>query len=130
MRSLGRSPVWAAGNIAEFHNHVYDARTRLKHWTSASEQAALLARARRSGPSTARASVDLPFVWSDQDEVRLQHVSDPDLADVAVTEQIEGYGVLYAYHRDGEVVGGTAFDAPRAMSQLRRELRSRLPGSA
>ena len=76
----GVPDVYAAGDCARWHNHVFDphddAVMRVEHWTNAAEQGAaaarnLLAVAAGSAPM---AYESVPFFWSDQFESRIQFV--------------------------------------------------------
>ena len=72
--------VYAAGDVARWHNHVFDphddAEMRVEHWTNAAEQGAAAARnllaAAAGRPPVAYESV--PFFWSDQFDSRIQFV--------------------------------------------------------
>jgi NADPH-dependent 2,4-dienoyl-CoA reductase/sulfur reductase-like enzyme len=78
--STGAPGVFAAGDIARWHNHVFDphddAVMRVEHWTNAAEQGAVAAKnllAQSAGePTTPYESV--PFFWSDQFDSRIQFV--------------------------------------------------------
>jgi len=76
----GLPGVYAAGDCARWHNHVFDphddAVMRVEHWTNAAEQGAaaarnLLAVAAGSAPTPYES---VPFFWSDQFESRVQFV--------------------------------------------------------
>ena len=76
----GAPGVYAAGDCARWHNHVFDphddAVMRVEHWTNAAEQGAAAARnllaVATGGTPTPYESV--PFFWSDQFESRIQFV--------------------------------------------------------
>ncbi len=76
----GAPGVYAAGDCARWHNHVFDphddAVMRVEHWTNAAEQGAAAARnllaVAAGGTPTPYESV--PFFWSDQFESRIQFV--------------------------------------------------------
>jgi NADPH-dependent 2,4-dienoyl-CoA reductase/sulfur reductase-like enzyme len=76
----GVDGVYAAGDCARWHNHVFDphddAEMRVEHWTNAAEQGAaaarnLLAVANGEEPVPYES---VPFFWSDQFESRVQFV--------------------------------------------------------
>jgi len=113
--------VWAVGDAAEWLNPRYGVRHRVEHWTTAREQAAHVAASIAAGTAVPFAAV--PYVWSDQHDVRLQHVGDPDLTDVGVeVERSDAGRVLYRYYREGAVVGATGFNAQVAIARVRRDL--------
>ncbi len=76
----GAPGVYAAGDCARWHNHVFDphddAVMRVEHWTNAAEQGAAAARnllaVTAGGTPTPYESV--PFFWSDHFESRIQFV--------------------------------------------------------
>lgn len=121
LRADGVSGVWAVGDAAEWPNPRYGVRHRVEHWTTAREQAAHVAASIAAGTAASFAAV--PYVWSDQHDVRLQHVGDPDLTDVEVeVERSDAGPVLYRYRRQGAVVGATGFNAQAAIARIRRDL--------
>lgn len=72
--------VFAAGDCARWHNHVFDphddAVMRVEHWTNAAEQGAHAARnllAQAAGQALSPYE-SVPFFWSDQFESRVQFV--------------------------------------------------------
>ncbi|MGP3535650.1 NAD(P)/FAD-dependent oxidoreductase [Microbacterium sp. RD1] len=121
LRADGVEGVWAVGDAAEWHNPRYGVRQRVEHWTTAREQAAHVAASIVTGTATPFAAV--PYVWSDQHDVRLQHVGDPDLSGVDVeVERWDAGRALYLYRRDGAVVGATGFNAQAPIARIRRDL--------
>jgi NADPH-dependent 2,4-dienoyl-CoA reductase/sulfur reductase-like enzyme len=72
--------VYAAGDCARWHNHVFDphddAVMRVEHWTNAAEQGAAAARNLLAVANGAAATPyeSVPFFWSDQFESRVQFV--------------------------------------------------------
>lgn len=78
--STGVPGVYAAGDVARWHNTLFDphddAVMRVEHWTNAAEQGAAAARnlllTTRGEPAQPYAAV--PFFWSDQFESRIQFV--------------------------------------------------------
>jgi NADPH-dependent 2,4-dienoyl-CoA reductase/sulfur reductase-like enzyme len=76
----GRPGVYAAGDCARWHNHVFDphddAVMRVEHWTNAAEQGASAARnlLAVAGGGTPTPYESVPFFWSDQFESRIQFV--------------------------------------------------------
>jgi 3-phenylpropionate/trans-cinnamate dioxygenase ferredoxin reductase subunit len=111
------SHVWAAGDVAAWSEHSGTAR-RHEHWTSACEQANVVARNLLDGGM--RTVQSAPYVWSDQfgtrinivgdttdyDEVRFLSRSSPDLA------------ALYA--RGGRFVGACVTDQMRLVVNCRK----------
>jgi hypothetical protein len=92
---------------------------RTEHWTTAREQAAYVGRAITSG--VAGPFTTTGYVWSDQYDVRIQHVGVRGRATGEVPTR-DGSGRLFLHRDDGEVVGATALNAPRDLLDVRRAL--------
>jgi NADPH-dependent 2,4-dienoyl-CoA reductase/sulfur reductase-like enzyme len=56
----GAEGVYAAGDVARWHNPAFDRPMRLEHWTSAAEQGALAAR-NALDPAAAKPYVTVPY---------------------------------------------------------------------
>lgn len=106
---VGRTPVdgvWAVGDVAAWL-HDSGRHKRVEHWTSAGEQAKLLATALMGGQMPAAARV--PYVWSDQYELKIQVLGTPAQADDIRVVEDDGRKFLAHYFDDGlltAVVGG------------------------
>ena len=61
--------VYAAGDVARWHHAAFGAPTRMEQWTSAVEQAAVLADAITGGTRHWDA---IPYLWSDQYDQKIQ----------------------------------------------------------
>lgn len=78
--ATGLPGVYAAGDCARWHNHVFDphddAVMRVEHWTNAAEQGAAAARnlVKVAAGEPAVPYESVPFFWSDQFESRIQFV--------------------------------------------------------
>lgn len=75
----GVDGVYAAGDVANWHNPKFDRQMRLEHWTSAAEQGAVAAR-NALDPAAAKPYSTVPYFWSDWYDSRIQFVGTP-LAD-------------------------------------------------
>jgi NADPH-dependent 2,4-dienoyl-CoA reductase/sulfur reductase-like enzyme len=74
--------VYAAGDIARWHNPVFGQSMRLETWTSAAEQGAVAAR-NALGLDKPKAYGTVPYTWTDWYGSRLQFVGEP------VSEEVE-----------------------------------------
>ena len=111
--------VFACGDVACSWRPLLGARARVEHWTSAAGQAATVAHAilGRSRPYD-----DLPYFWSDQFGLRLQHVGHAHEWD---STEIEGDADSFCVRfrdRHRQLVGALAANRPREVGALRREL--------
>lgn len=123
--------VWALGDVATWEDAVFDDHRRHEHWTSAVEQAAVVA-ASILGAETRR-PLDLPYFWSLQHDVNFQLAGRPDLADSTSIIQAgpdtpdgTDRGTVFGYHRGDRLVAVAAFHNPGRFLKLRRELQATL----
>jgi 3-phenylpropionate/trans-cinnamate dioxygenase ferredoxin reductase subunit len=119
---LAAPGVVAAGDVARWPNPRFDESMRLEHWTNAAEQGAFVARRLLEGDGDAPAFDPVPFVWSDQYDVKIQVVGlvhGDDRIEIVEGSLAERRFVA-AVGRDGRLVGAVAFNRPRALMQLRR----------
>jgi len=64
--------VVAAGDVARWHNPLFNESMRVEHWTNAVEQADAAAARLLAGPDAAEPFAAVPFVWSDQYDRKFQ----------------------------------------------------------
>lgn len=100
----GLPGVYAAGDIARWHNPHFDITMRLENWTSAAEQGAVAA-LNALGAQNMFATV--PYFWSDWYGTRIQFVGIPHADEVRVVEGSIGSGRFVAVYRTAARVTGT-----------------------
>jgi NADPH-dependent 2,4-dienoyl-CoA reductase/sulfur reductase-like enzyme len=116
----GLRDVVAAGDVASWHNPLYDRRMRVEHWTNAIEQGTYAAR-RLLGVHDPAGFVSAPYFWSDQYGMRLQSIGSTQGFDEAEVLAHDGDKLVVAYGREGRLVcvaglhAGTAVMGFRAM---------------
>ncbi|MFB7494456.1 NAD(P)/FAD-dependent oxidoreductase [Streptomyces sp. NPDC056161] len=64
--------VWAAGDVASWPDGATGRRLRVEHRTNAGEQGLAVARNILAGPGAATAFTTVPYVWSDQYDLKIQ----------------------------------------------------------
>lgn len=101
----GVDGVYAAGDVARWHNGTFDRPMRLEHWTSAAEQGATAAR-NALNPGTPKAYSTVPYFWSDWYDVRIQFVGSPATDEIVVVEDLDADGRIVALYREGERLAG------------------------
>lgn len=116
----GVDGVYAAGDVARWHNPVFDRAMRLEHWTSAAEQGALAAR-NALQPEVARPYWTVPYFWSDWYGSRIQFVGVPQADEVRVVEGDVTYdGRCVALYRAGDrLVGALAVNRQSVIMKYR-----------
>jgi NADPH-dependent 2,4-dienoyl-CoA reductase/sulfur reductase-like enzyme len=111
--------VYACGDVATAWRPAVSSHLRTEHWTSAAAQGAAVARAilGREAPVD-----EVPYFWSDQFGLRLQHVGHGSgWATVALDGNPDSFAARY-YARDGSPVGVLLANRPQAVGAARREL--------
>ena len=124
-RCFAAPGIVAAGDVARWHNPRFDESMRVEHWTNAVEQGTHAARALLSGPDTAESYAPVPFFWSDQYDVKLQHAGRPRPDDEIriATGSVEERRFVALYGRAGRLTGVLAMNRARQMMEYRRQLR-------
>jgi 3-phenylpropionate/trans-cinnamate dioxygenase ferredoxin reductase subunit len=111
--------VFACGDVAQSWRPSLGAHVRVEHWTSAAGQAAAVAHAILGNE---RPYDEVPYFWSDQFGLRLQHVGH---AEAPATTEIDGDTDSFtAHYRDanGRLLAALAANRPREVGALRQEL--------
>ena len=125
--TLAAAPgVVAAGDVCRWPNPLFDGELmRLEHWTNATEQGVAAGErlmVELEGRGDPHPFTPVPFVWSDQYDVKIQvvgHVRGDDDIEIVDGTTAERRFVA-AVGREGRLVGGVAFSRPRVLMQLRR----------
>ncbi|MHA6629643.1 NAD(P)/FAD-dependent oxidoreductase [Pseudonocardia sichuanensis] len=121
-RVHGLDAVWAVGDVAAWDDPAHGDRHRHEHWTSATDQAAVVARDIIGAPPPPRT---VPYFWSDQFGLKIQVLGRPELADGLVPLHGTGLedgpvrGTVAAYTAGERVVGVAGFGAARLVARYR-----------
>jgi 3-phenylpropionate/trans-cinnamate dioxygenase ferredoxin reductase subunit len=114
-----RPGVYACGDAATVWRPSVGRHARTEHWTSAAAQGAAVARAILGKNASAD---DIPYFWSDQFGLRLQHVGHGSGWDRVVLEGTpDSFSARYLA-RDGGLVATLLANRPREVAAVRREL--------
>jgi 3-phenylpropionate/trans-cinnamate dioxygenase ferredoxin reductase component len=121
---LAAPGIVAAGDVCRWPNPLFDGELmRLEHWTNAAEQGiAAGVRLLADADTPAVPFAPVPFVWSDQYEVKIQvagHVRGDDRIEI-VDGSLEERRFVAAVGRGDRLVGAVAFNRPRVLMQYRR----------
>ncbi|MFJ9590792.1 NAD(P)/FAD-dependent oxidoreductase [Streptomyces acidicola] len=121
-RVLGTSGVWAVGDVAAWDEPLRGEHVRHEHWTSAADQAAIVARdivgAEPQKPT-------LPYFWSDQFGLRIQGLGHTELGDSVAALHGEGLsggaikGTVVGYFAGDRLVAVVGFGAARWVVRYR-----------
>ncbi|MGH3865031.1 MAG: NAD(P)/FAD-dependent oxidoreductase [Pseudonocardiaceae bacterium] len=117
----GTGNVYAVGDVAAWRHPTIGDRPRIEHWTSAAEQAAVVAQRVAGKQITHHADV-VPYFWSDQYGLTLQLVGRCDLATSVEVLHDPGVikGTVAGYFSAGILVAVLAFHAPRLLNRYRK----------
>lgn len=115
--------VVAAGDVARWPNPTFGGQMmRLEHWTNATEQGVAAAARLLVADDDAEPFASVPFVWSDQYDVKIQvvgHVRGDDTFEV-VDGSLAERRFVAIFGREGRLTGAVAFNRPRLLMQYRR----------
>ncbi|EYR63338.1 pyridine nucleotide-disulfide oxidoreductase [Actinotalea ferrariae CF5-4] len=117
--NAGAPGVYAAGDVARWHNPTFDRSMRLEHWTSAAEQGMVAGRNAVGTGEPVTCDV-VPYFWSDWVTDRIQFVGVPDSDEVTTVAGSAETGDLLALYRTGDrVTGALGVNQRRAVLRLR-----------
>ncbi|MFJ9173813.1 NAD(P)/FAD-dependent oxidoreductase [Streptomyces sp. NPDC102360] len=121
--------IWAAGDVASWPDQATGQRIRIEHRTNAGEQGLAVARNILAGPDEAKPFTTVPYVWSDQYDMKIQIHGRPAGADAL--KMVEGNTAerrfTALYHRDGQVCAAIGVNNMRALRALRPLVADRAP---
>jgi NADPH-dependent 2,4-dienoyl-CoA reductase/sulfur reductase-like enzyme len=127
LRAEGADHVWAVGDVARWPNPWGSESVRYEHWTGAREQAVTVARSIATGsPEVCRV---VPYVWSHQQGLMIQHVGSTTSDSIERTRHDDG-SELFVYQQFGRTVGATGFGVPGAIARIRRDLQKSMVETA
>jgi 3-phenylpropionate/trans-cinnamate dioxygenase ferredoxin reductase subunit len=117
--------IVAAGDVAQWHNPLYDEDMRIEHWSNAAEMARAAVETLMAGSGSPPAYESVPFFWSDQYDLKIQSAGRLAGADESqvVHGSLEERNFVKLYGRRGRLVGALAFNQPRKLIGYRRKLR-------
>jgi NADPH-dependent 2,4-dienoyl-CoA reductase/sulfur reductase-like enzyme len=116
----GVAGIYAAGDIARWHNPTFDTKMRLEHWTIAAEQGGVAGR-NAVDPANATPFETVPYFWSDWYGKRIQMVGVASGADeiVTVAGDLDGDTFVVLYRKDDKLLGALALEARSQVMKYR-----------
>jgi NADPH-dependent 2,4-dienoyl-CoA reductase/sulfur reductase-like enzyme len=127
-RVHGWDSVWAVGDVAAWDDPDDGTAHRDEHWTSAGDQAAVVARDILGAPPL---PVSVPYFWSDQFGLKIQLLGRPDRADGLLPLHGTGFdggpvrGTVAGYLVGERLAGVVGFGAARFVARYRALLAAR-----
>ncbi len=123
----GAPGIVAAGDLCRWPNAAFDDEVmRIEHWTNATEQGTHAARSLLAGDA-AEPFVTVPFVWSDQYDVKIQCAGRFGADDRMefVHGNPDDYKFTAIFERNGRISGVLGFNMARRVMQYRRMIAER-----
>jgi NADPH-dependent 2,4-dienoyl-CoA reductase/sulfur reductase-like enzyme len=117
--------IVAAGDVARWYHALYDETLRIEHWTNAVEQAEAAAQRLLAGPGGAEPFAPIPFVWSDQFELKIQVAGRirPDDEVFVAHGSLEERRFVALHGREGRLTGALGLNRVRQLMGYRRMMR-------
>lgn len=116
--------VWAIGDVASWR-HDLGHQVRVEHWSNVADQARVLVPAMLGQePPTA---VSVPYFWSDQYDVKIQCLGEPEADDIVHVVEDDGRKFLAYYERDGVVAGVVGGGMPGKVMKARGKIAAGAP---
>jgi len=118
--------VVAAGDVARWAHPGFERPIRLEHWTNAVEQGVAAAERLLAGPEGAKPFAPVPYVWSDQYDMKIQIAGLPsaDCSMRIVDGTLDERRFVALFERGGELVAAVGFGRPRQLMAYRKRMRS------
>lgn len=119
--SVGRPEIAAAGDVCSWVDPRWGIRSRLEHWTTASEQGAHAARTVLSRADSVAYSA-IPYFWSEWYGVKIQMVGRMDGDDAMLIGTPEDARYVALYRKGDALWGALTVGLPGETNKLRRLL--------
>ncbi|HJT96286.1 MAG TPA: FAD/NAD(P)-binding oxidoreductase [Mycobacterium sp.] len=116
--------VWAIGDVASWRNTVGH-QVRVEHWSNVADQARALVPAVLG--QDAPVAVSVPYFWSDQYDVKIQCLGEPEAGDIVHVVEDDGRKFLAFYERDGVVAGVVGGGMPGKVMKSRAKIAAGAP---
>ena len=108
--------VWAIGDVASWRD-AHGRQVRVEHWSNVAEQARMMVPA-MLGLEPPELVV-VPYFWSDQYDVKIQCLGEPEADDTVHLVSDDGRKFLAYYSRDGVLVGVVGGGMPGKVMKAR-----------
>jgi 3-phenylpropionate/trans-cinnamate dioxygenase ferredoxin reductase subunit len=116
--------VWALGDVASWQDATGH-QARVEHWSNVAEQARVLVPV-ILGQEPPQVIV-VPYFWSDQYDVKIQCLGEPEADDIVHIVEDDGRKFLAYYERDGVFVGVVGGGMPGKVMKARSKIASATP---
>lgn len=120
--NVGRTTVphiWALGDVASWQD-AQGHQARVEHWSNVAEQARVLVPSLLGNQPPE--AVVVPYFWSDQYDVKIQCLGEPEADDVVHLVEDDGRKFLAYYEREGALVGVVGGGVPGKVMKARAKI--------
>jgi 3-phenylpropionate/trans-cinnamate dioxygenase ferredoxin reductase component len=117
--------VWALGDVASWQDAT-GRQVRVEHWSNVAEQARVLVPS-LLGQELPANFVVVPYFWSDQYDVKIQCLGEPEADDIVHLVSDDGRKFLAYYERDGVVAGVVGGGMPGQVMKSRAKIAAGAP---
>ncbi|OBG92697.1 pyridine nucleotide-disulfide oxidoreductase [Mycobacterium sp. E3251] len=116
--------VWALGDVASWRDATGH-QARVEHWSNVADQTRVVVPA-MLGRDVSSAVV-VPYFWSDQYDVKIQCLGEPEATDSVHLVEDDGRKFLAYYERDGVLVGVVGGGMPGKVMKVRAKIAAGAP---
>ncbi len=116
--------VWALGDVASWRDPLGH-QARVEHWSNVADQARVVVPA-MLGQEVPDVTV-VPYFWSDQYDVKIQCLGEPQATDIVHLVEDDGRKFLAYYERDGVLVGVVGGGLPGKVMKVRAKIAAGVP---
>jgi 3-phenylpropionate/trans-cinnamate dioxygenase ferredoxin reductase component len=116
--------VWALGDVASWRDPLGH-QARVEHWSNVADQARVVVPA-MLGQEVPEVVV-VPYFWSDQYDVKIQCLGEPQATDIVHLVEDDGRKFLAYYERDGVLVGVVGGGLPGKVMKVRGKIAAGAP---
>ncbi len=120
----GEPHVWALGDVASWRDAAGH-QVRVEHWSNVADQARVLVPALLG--QEVPTPVVVPYFWSDQYDVKIQCLGEPEADDVVHVVEDDGRKFLAYYERDGVLVAVVGGGMPGKVMKARAKVAAGAP---
>ncbi|OBH23238.1 pyridine nucleotide-disulfide oxidoreductase [Mycobacterium sp. E342] len=117
--------VWALGDVASWRDATGH-QARVEHWSNVADQTRVVVPA-MLGKDVSSAAVVVPYFWSDQYDVKIQCLGEPEATDTVHLVEDDGRKFLAYYERDGVLVGVVGGGMPGKVMKVRGKIAAGAP---
>ncbi|WP_374022889.1 NAD(P)/FAD-dependent oxidoreductase [Mycobacterium sp. HNNTM2301] len=117
--------VWALGDVASWRDATGH-QARVEHWSNVADQTRVVVPA-MLGQDVSSSAVVVPYFWSDQYDVKIQCLGEPESTDTVHLVEDDGRKFLAYYERDGVLVGVVGGGMPGKVMKVRAKIATGAP---